>query len=47
MDHLEHRRQHWHGAVDAALSFLQGFEHDGAGGEVDALADELQGLGDL
>lgn len=44
--HLEHRRRHRHGAIHAALSFLQGFKHDGAGGEVDTLADELQGLGD-
>jgi hypothetical protein len=44
--HLEHRRRHRHGAIDAALSFLQRLKNNRASGEVDALADELQGLGD-
>jgi hypothetical protein len=39
---FEQHRRHWHSSVDAAAAFLEAFEHQHAGGEVDMIDGQRQ-----
>ena len=46
VERFEQGRGHGHGAIDAGAALLQALEHQHAGGEIDAIGGEREGLGE-
>jgi hypothetical protein len=44
VERFEQGGRHWHGAIDTGAALLQAFDHQHAGGQIDAIDGQRQGF---